>query len=136
MGTDLDTILTSALLEANQRLEIDEARRKLRKLKASPWANRHEDEQEALRATINRYEATAHWTSLWEVHLIQRQTCSCGATSAFSQGLFIKQQHRKDSHTQRLVLGHHPGLGRRVEFHDSSVHLCPECSHEWEKGSK
>lgn len=136
MVQDLDTILTSALIEAAQREEIELARAKLKKLRMAPFRNRHEDEQEALRDQISRYEATAHWLPTAEVHLIQRQTCSCGATSSFSQGLFIHQQHRRDPHTQRLVPGHHPGLSRKVEFHDSAVHLCPECSGEWERNSK
>lgn len=124
---DLESLLESATQE---RLEIEEARRQLNRLPL-----RAKEEKDALRATIARFEEKHDWTSLAQVALIRRQTCSCGTSVEWSEGIFLRQSHRTKFGLRRLVHNSWPNcsLPREIEYHDSSTHLCAACAKEWVK---
>lgn len=130
---DLDTLLTSALIDSLERDEVDSAKQRLRRLRTSPFPQRHEEEQEALRALINRFEEKHEWYSVAQVVLIHRQTCdSCNHIAEWGDGLFLRQSHIRLA-VKRLIPNNWPNcaLSREIEFHDSVTPFCAHCARTW-----
>lgn len=89
------------------------------------------DTAEAARI-LAKYKDVSVWHPIARVVLVQRQACKCGAVHEFSQGEFLKEQHKRTNATSRLTPSDIPlDLPKLVEYHDSTVRICSTCAKDW-----